>query len=836
MQMLKKFLSLLLGNLFVGACASLIATWIEPDLLSELSELCTQERILGIFVVACLSLLLLACLESEWALPWNWRWHRFWYLWDLKGDPQLRQWEKNFAQLDLSGAQRSELGVKVIADEQPQELIKVLRDVVTGQRAEGSRALVLGEPGAGKTTGLSRLALDLARHAVRRLGFRQAMPVLVRLGNFQEGKLLAYVGQAMRNGSRGRNGKILAIKIEELVEQGRVVLLLDALDEALGERREVVLAQLADFLKSRAYEHVPVIITTRTHQDPGGRLAKLQRFKIQDLNDDALELFIRAYKQGERSEQQIQSQLERDGLLEPGGLGRNPFWLRLIVQNDAFRGNKSQILNDAVDVLLRREKDKPETRLARLRDVPSDEQLRQTKRGLAWLAYRMSVLKRVALSLQTAQNELREWLKMQGVEGLRAWDILELGRNAQLLVYQLEPVQFRHRLLQEFMAAWALAVEADLLTAAFLAENGPDTDWWGESLLMLASLVKDKDHTVLVQDVLGHGSNNQRLFLAMVLLRMVENPDQGVTQEVTAALVKSLHRGVTEEHKQAAIKLAKIAGDKVVEALGKLLKQKNLMVKKATIEILGEIGDNKAAKVLTSLLKNEMVAAPVIEQLKSIGEPAVEPLIETLGDKNDEVRKKASLALRQMAEVALRPLITRLENGKPQMRQAAASTLGQIGDLRAVEPLITMLENEKSSLCQAAAKALGQIGDQRAVQPLITALQNENQQVRWAAASALGQIEDQRAVQPLITVLQDEKWRVSRAAARALGQIGNQQAVKPLITALEQHEKPQVRRAAAQALGQIGDQRAVKPLTGALQDEDESVRQMAAEVLEKMAV
>lgn len=57
-------------------------------------------------------------------------------------------------------------------------------------------------------------------------------------------------------------------------------------------------------------------------------------------------------------------------------------------------------------------------------------------------------------------------------------------------------------------------------------------------------------------------------------------------------------------------------------------------------------------------------------------------------------------------------------------RQAAASALGEIGDARAVEPLIQTLEDRDSLVAGKAAQALGRIGDARAVEPLIQALKD----------------------------------------------------------------------------------------------------------------
>jgi len=90
-------------------------------------------------------------------------------------------------------------------------------------------------------------------------------------------------------------------------------------------------------------------------------------------------------------------------------------------------------------------------------------------------------------------------------------------------------------------------------------------------------------------------------------------------------------------------------------------------------------------------------------------------------------------------------------------------------DPRAVEPLIETLKDKNLSVRFAAAAALGELGDPRAVELLIEALKDKDLRVRFEAALALGVSEDPRAVGPLIeAALKDEEGLVRAAAAWAL--------------------------------------------------------------------
>jgi predicted NACHT family NTPase len=367
--MLRRLVILLL-EFGAGIGGNLVAGWIQGGVWENIF---TPVRLIGTGVGAGLVLGLLAWLESERSLSWSWRWHRYWYLREVLKNRTLGQWETDFAHLELAQRLQRAPGAEVIAEGERRDLVEVLHSLLTSQYGGAHRALVLGAPGSGKTTGLQRLTLELAKEGVRRRWRDQPMPILVSLDNFQTGKLLEYVSQTMQQSTKGRSSKLLAKGIMELLEEGQVVLLFDALDEALGKRREVVLAELVDFLKSPAYEEVPVVITSRTREDPGRRLAELQVFEIQDLSDEAVEVFVYAYKQPTHSAQEIRARLEQHRLLESRELGRNPFWLRLIVESGVFEGNRGHILNRAVDTLLAREWDeKPETTRSWRRVLPRD--------------------------------------------------------------------------------------------------------------------------------------------------------------------------------------------------------------------------------------------------------------------------------------------------------------------------------------------------------------------------------------------------------------------------------------------------------------------------------
>lgn len=186
-------------------------------------------------------------------------------------------------------------------------------------------------------------------------------------------------------------------------------------------------------------------------------------------------------------------------------------------------------------------------------------------------------------------------------------------------------------------------------------------------------------------------------------------------------------------------------------------------------------------------------------------------------------------------------LIADLDDEDLVVRMNAVETLGEIGDVRAVEPLIDALKDW--NLQDEATLALKRLGSV-AAESVISALEGKDAAVRACAAQILGhmlqegtvdvalarRLEEARVIELLIVAVEDEDADVRTWATWALGVSQDARAVEPLIAALKD-EDVVVRKQAAFHLGWQGDARAVDPLVAALLDEDSTVRHKAAESL-----
>ncbi len=167
----------------------------------------------------------------------------------------------------------------------------------------------------------------------------------------------------------------------------------------------------------------------------------------------------------------------------------------------------------------------------------------------------------------------------------------------------------------------------------------------------------------------------------------------------------------------AAEALVNRGDKKAISALFAALEDKNPGIRYAAIRALSK-----------SKVKKPQWSAPVIASLKKENAPHVlVPGIDMLGELGD--KKAAAL------------LIHFLNHPEATVRWSAAHSLGQVKDPGAVKPLITSLRDKNETVVCTAIDALGKIKDASALEPLIALLKDQYPIIiRQHAASALKNI------------------------------------------------------------------------------------------------
>jgi formylglycine-generating enzyme required for sulfatase activity len=242
------------------------------------------------------------------------------------------------------------------------------------------RAVVLGDPGSGKSTALKYLALGLCglradetfaeewRHVL-------LVPLWVELRNFAQQatlvgdapdvQLLNYIRKKLPHGAEA-----LREHLDLVLRKRGAAFLLDGLDEVPPDKRELVKDAIEGLM--RLYGRCRYIITCRgyAYQDKKQKLRspvfEMAELKVLELEDEQIELFVRKwYKQlhDRRGKPDLSNdlvtQLQDKGNPRLRRLASNPLLLTLIATLHStglgkLPNERQLLLKEAVDLLLMR--------------------------------------------------------------------------------------------------------------------------------------------------------------------------------------------------------------------------------------------------------------------------------------------------------------------------------------------------------------------------------------------------------------------------------------------------------------------------------------------------
>jgi HEAT repeat protein len=653
------------------------------------------------------------------------------------------------------------------------------------------RIALLGQPGAGKSTTLRRLVREYGKSllsdssAVTPAEPFSVLPVYVSLNQWRDLQmgLVEFVQEQIESLVGGPG---LAQLLPDLMRQGRVLLLLDGLNELpqlardeAGQITDYRARVIAELSEKAEWQGVRCVLSCRVKEFRGG--PNWHDLHVLDLTRAEVEAMAGAYYQqaeidGDRLVKGLIHELYESGDARKEklqGLAERPFFVRKLLfyywHERKLPSNPAKLLDFTVKEALRHE---VEDKTGLLNSKAEAEELATR---LSYLAFNMTdanrvggVDKELAAGWLFHIRERRErWSnradpepEASPEEQQQAKELLRQGEGLGLLLVVEQDgnyITFSHQLWQEYFSVRHLVSQK-----------------LNETLLRLA----------------GQSTSFDEVW------RLWSGLDQGLVDR----LVTLLHYSEDSQ------------------------------VRSSAAHALGQIGDHQVVESLILAFQSseyEVVRSSAALALGNIGDPRViEPLLVALqSDKSSRVRRFVALVLGKTGDQrVVEPLIMALQHDEDsRVREIIAEILGYLEDSRAFEPLLVALKGDRRrQVRSSAALALGKIGNRGGIKPLLMALQSDKDTVvRSNAALALGNIGDRRAVKPLIAALQsDEDRDVRRCAALALGKIGDSQAVEPLIVTLQNDKDSWIRYFAAYALGDLGDSRALPPLEEAASSDE----------------
>lgn len=354
--------------------------------------------------------------------------------------------------------------------------------------AQEPRAILLGEPGAGKSTCLQRLALERAE------GYQTGAPVALYV------PLRLYTKQGL-TALLARSGKQPWPVLEALIHAERLHLLLDAVNECPRHLQERCCQDIKALLD--AHPTLPVLLTARNLSYRCE--LRLPTFIVRPLDREHQQRFLTAYLHGDVSRAtQLLDQIQN----QPGGalIASNPLLLSIVVkvsraEGELPRGRALLYRRFFEDWYQREDKKEAQT------GAPLRWAFPRTLEALATLALAARQAGRIEMERTWAERTLRPLLADDAVPFLE--------RIAQGLLLQLDADQdslsFTHESVQEYLAAeqllrypdalpewadqggvaWRIPLAYTFELAESLPESFVQSAWRSEPLLVTAALRSD---------------------------------------------------------------------------------------------------------------------------------------------------------------------------------------------------------------------------------------------------------------------------------------------------------------------------------------------------------
>ncbi|GAA3774786.1 NACHT domain-containing protein [Streptomyces phyllanthi] len=421
-------------------------------------------------------------------------------------------------------------------------------------------SVVLGVPGAGKTMLLRHETLMWARRRIRDdrrrvdLGDLRDIPVLLELHRLNKDPELSLEQHIVRHFAR--HGFPRADNwVNRALEQGRLALYFDGLDEVSTDLRALAVELLKEFRDT--YADCRIVVTCRVAVYEGQFTEFDQTLRVRDLDEHLIRRFLggwpwRAGTAADSVDQLLGALRDTPEIMQ---LARNPLLLTLIAYLYDFRyGGTDQVL--------------PHTRAEFYKQVIDDLLSDRRRRSAFPHPVKKAVLLRLALVAQDVPsgthdrlalpeaevlNATREVLESQGRDPADAENVLtEIVERSGLLlaVDNGERYQFAHLTLQEYLAAAVLAADPSGLLRRYEA----DPQAWRETVRLWCG-VEPRDCTNVVRGVLFHDPG-----LAFQCLADAHTVDAGLAAQLLDDFKGRLRQGVIDDQVISAFGL--VAGDR----------------------------------------------------------------------------------------------------------------------------------------------------------------------------------------------------------------------------------------------------------------------------------
>jgi len=243
-----------------------------------------------------------------------------------------------------------------------------------------------------------------------------------------------------------------------------------------------------------------------------------------------------------------------------------------------------------------------------------------------------------------------------------------------------------------------------------------------------------------------------------------------------AILHKSIYSHDGHVRKMAAMTLARLAGEEVVDDLfAMMLRERYRDVIEAVTSTIAVLGSEKVRSGFMNLLSNS----------------------------REDMREMACMGLGMMGgQASATPLIEATEDKEPKVRKMAYVSLAMLGVNEAADAIIKGLGLGNEEISIAILDSLNTVDSGELREAVRERLKDSNLWVRHHAAALLGEMMDSESENALIEILVKDEPPVKVAAVRALAGLQSETAL-PVLKAIYEGSEPTLRGAITKAIEEI---------------------------------
>jgi NACHT domain len=559
------------------------------------------------------------------------------------------------------------------SDKENVEVVQAVRDY--------RRLMVTGQPGSGKTMLLRYLALNYGAGKLRLVD--DPVVILLELWRLSDGAAVLVELVAALAREDFPNGEAF---LKQALERGRIVVLLDGLDEVNVEKRRDVVKRIKDFLDT--CEKCSVVITCRTqvYQGEFDGVVK-QTLEVIEFTDVQIKQFLLPWQvqmPGEKSVQQLVQALNNRPRIKE--LARNPLLLTIVVYlycdtPFVLPHSRAEFYAKSTDILLE-----------------TWDQARQTPNVYKGFTKRL-VLQHLALYAQDSAGERQQDRKtlsfrevMKEVQTVLPGLNLDAEKDLQLVVDEIversgllmridggERYQFSHLTLQEYFAAGALGDKPQEM----IRRVKLDMDAWREVVKLWCGLANDA--TEVIREVYKINP-----MMAFESLADTQNIEANLADEITKYFTEEFRRNTISEELEKAFAViasdSRPRGQHIFNFLVNALNSKNLTDIKVSSRILSQIYSTKSAQVLSEI---EHTNSEIIELLPQLGDLAIPGLLKLINTTSASISISSIKSLIKInSENSIRELIPFLWSDVVSLSSLATWHLAHIIAEQSVENIL----------------------------------------------------------------------------------------------------------------------------------------------------